>query len=218
MTGTLPVNRGGTGVTSINAIRGALGIFTLADYCYMGGQNWRCIHKGSGFAILKCMDSMSRAYKSSGSCGRWSTSDLRTYLNGEFYNKFSAAEKQRIIPVSNGQVYANDNYTHAGVETTNDNVWIECYQNLTGVSYSSGGTFNEYTTVLGTKISSKFLLYVRAQSNQTIGAAYWLRSGGGYTYNLICPASGTSMNLGANGSFSGCNSNLRFCPCIAVLC
>ena len=53
----------------------------------------------------------------------WADCSLRKYLNGEFYDKFTVAEKSRIIPVIN-QNPDNPWYGSIGGEDTNDCIFL----------------------------------------------------------------------------------------------
>jgi hypothetical protein len=60
----------------------------------------------------------------------WADCSLRKYLNGEFYDKFTTADKSRIVPVTNKNP-DNHWYGTKGGEDTRDNILILSLEEVT---------------------------------------------------------------------------------------
>lgn len=60
----------------------------------------------------------------------WADCSLRKYLNGEFYDKFTTADKSRIVPVTNKNP-DNHWYGTKGGEDTRDNIFILSLEEVT---------------------------------------------------------------------------------------
>ena len=89
---------------------------SVGEIIQFGGHDWRVLEVRDGMALLLSElllgDSLiiTRAFHtSSRDSVTWASSDMRTYLNGEFYNSFSEADRARIVETS---------------VTTNDNPWF----------------------------------------------------------------------------------------------
>jgi hypothetical protein len=64
----------------------------------IGGHNWIVLDIRSDRALLIAEDVVEkRAYNTKNEVTTWETCTLRSYLNGEFYNRFSDDEKQLIL-------------------------------------------------------------------------------------------------------------------------
>jgi hypothetical protein len=91
----------------------------------MGGYNWIVIKEEDGKQLLlseKILED--RAYHSAGGAVTWETSELRSYLNGEFYDKtFTDAEKARIVETTI-ENKSNSQYGVAGGNDTTDKVFL----------------------------------------------------------------------------------------------
>ena len=89
-----------------------------------GGYKWRILDT-QGKAVLIITENIieQRIYHDAYKDITWAECALRKYLNGEFYDKFSATDKSRIIPVINKN---SDNqwYGTKGGEDTQDNIFL----------------------------------------------------------------------------------------------
>jgi len=93
-------------------------IVSFSDY------SWRVLDIQEHAALLITKDSIGmlqyhNAYKDI----TWADCSLRAYLNGAFYDKFSAADKTRINPVIN-ENFDNQWYGAKGGEVTEDRIFI----------------------------------------------------------------------------------------------
>ena len=89
-----------------------------------GGYTWRILERQSGRMLVISEDILEeRAYHNSSTNVTWADSDMRAYLNGEFYNSFSASDRAKIIQVTNKN---SDNqwYGTSGGADTNDYIFL----------------------------------------------------------------------------------------------
>ncbi|SHI66083.1 DUF6273 domain-containing protein [Lutispora thermophila] len=88
------------------------------------GYNWRVLDiKGNAALIITEHIIDQRSYHDAYKDITWADCALRKYLNGDFYNRFSEAEKSRIIPVMNKNL-DNQWYGTKGGEDTLDKVFL----------------------------------------------------------------------------------------------
>ncbi|MDR0248142.1 MAG: DUF6273 domain-containing protein [Oscillospiraceae bacterium] len=91
----------------------------IGDIITFGAYEWRVLDVQNGKALIitdKIIDF--RSYHSEWEDITWADCDLRAYLNGEFYNSFSAADRARIVETRNVN---KDNQwfgTSGGADTT----------------------------------------------------------------------------------------------------
>ena len=68
------------------------------DKLTLGGYTWTCIGELQGHDLYLCDDVVRRmAFNDIGSDNSWSNSDIRRWLNNDFYNKLSDDEKEIIV-------------------------------------------------------------------------------------------------------------------------
>ncbi|WP_410495506.1 DUF6273 domain-containing protein [Cellulosilyticum sp. ST5] len=89
-----------------------------------GGYNWRVLDIQDNVALLITEDIIEqRAYHDAYKEITWADCSLRKYLNGEFYDKFSEADKSRIMPVLNKNL-DNQWYGSKGGVDTKDSIFL----------------------------------------------------------------------------------------------
>ena len=89
-----------------------------------GKYDWYVLDKQDGKTLILTEKVIGRkAYHNQVCAITWETSDMRKYLNGEFYNSFSASDRARIIEVTNEN---NDNPWHgtSGGNPTTDKIFL----------------------------------------------------------------------------------------------
>ena len=89
-----------------------------------GGYKWRILDTQGNTALIITENIIEqRIYHDAYKDITWAECALRKYLNGQFYDKFSATDKSRIIPVINKN---SDNqwYGTKGGEDTQDNIFL----------------------------------------------------------------------------------------------
>ena len=84
-----------------------------------GNYNWYIIGKSDDGVTLLMQTPLStnRAYNNSYTGVTWETCSLRSYLNGDFYNSFSAEDKAKIAQTHNSNPDNPDDSTSGGNET-----------------------------------------------------------------------------------------------------
>ncbi len=89
-----------------------------------GGYNWRVLDIQDNVALLITEDIIEQcAYHDAYKDITWADCSLRKYLNGEFYDKFSEADKSRIISVLNKNL-DNQWYGSKGGVDTKDSIFL----------------------------------------------------------------------------------------------
>lgn len=89
-----------------------------------GGYNWRVLDIQNNKALIiteKIIEQ--RVYHDAYKDITWADCALRKYLNGEFYDKFTATDKLRVIPVINKNL-DNQWYCSKGGADTQDNIFL----------------------------------------------------------------------------------------------
>lgn len=89
-----------------------------------GDYNWRVLYIQNN-AVLVITEEVieQRAYHDAYKDITWADCSLRKYLNGEFYDKFNATDKSRIIPVLNKNL-DNQWYGSKGGADTQDFIYL----------------------------------------------------------------------------------------------
>lgn len=89
-----------------------------------GGYNWRVIDIQNNTALIITEEIIEqRPYHNAYKDITWVDCTLRKYLNGEFYDKFNAADKSRIITVINKNL-DNQWYGSKGGADTQDSIFL----------------------------------------------------------------------------------------------
>ncbi|MDR3084727.1 MAG: DUF6273 domain-containing protein, partial [Christensenellaceae bacterium] len=89
-----------------------------------GGYTWRVLGIKNEAALIITEEIIEqRAYHDAYNEITWAGCELRKYLNGEFYDRFSAADRSRILRVTN-QNPGNPWYGTQGGEDTLDSVFV----------------------------------------------------------------------------------------------
>ena len=87
--------------------------YKIGDIIIFGGYNWIVLETGQNATLIITEDIIEkRAYHTEYKDVTWEISALRTYLNGEFYNRFSDEDKKRIVMVRNNN--PNNEYLTRG--------------------------------------------------------------------------------------------------------
>lgn len=97
------------------------GLFSKVEF---GGASWYVLDKKDGKTLLlseKIIDK--RTYSDAPGAVTWETSALRGYLNGEYLNGFSAADREKICEVTNAN-RPNGKYAVSGGADTLDRVFL----------------------------------------------------------------------------------------------
>ena len=169
-----------------------------------GGYTWRVLERQSGRTLVISEDILERrAYRGNSDMRlielentTWATSDIRKYLNGEFYNSFSANDRSKIVQVTNKNPN-NQWYGTAGGADTNDYIFLLSLEEVVKYFGDSGDfanrkgwywieTENGWKTELrdgrGSFINDEYNDNRKAYMEDNSDAPWWwLRSPGDYS-------------------------------------
>ena len=146
----------------------------------------------------------------------WEKSDIRAYLNGDFFNSFSTDDRERIIEVTNENP-DNPWYGTSGGNPTTDRVFLLSIDEMVRYFGDSGQirTRHMYPSPWGDWCKDEFLPWIddqynvnrRAVDDEGVCVHYWLRSPGS---NECCVAylmgfCGDGFDQGGIGVSGVCN-------------
>ncbi|MDR1559063.1 MAG: DUF6273 domain-containing protein [Clostridiales bacterium] len=105
--------------------------YKIGSIVPFGGYDWRVLDIQNGAALIITEYIIEqRPYHNAYVDITWADCSLREYLNGEFYDKFSADEKSRIIPIVN-KTPDNEWYKTTGGEDTEDRIFLLSMEEVT---------------------------------------------------------------------------------------
>ena len=141
-----------------------------------GDHEWRVLDVQEGKALIISDNLLEKiAYNNKNTSATWETCDLRSYLNGEFYNQFSAKDKARIAET---RIQNNPNpwFDIKGGKETSDRIFLLSTEEVVKYFGDSGQ--------LGNNQENKYWIDDQYNSSRiakyTDGEAswWWLRSPG----------------------------------------
>lgn len=98
--------------------------FKIGAIVPFGGYHWHVLDVKDNAALIITKKMIEQhPYNNYAGDVTWAECSLRKYLNGEFYNKFTATEQSRIIPVWNKN-HDNQWYGSRGGEDTQDYIFL----------------------------------------------------------------------------------------------
>ena len=107
------------------------------DWIDFGPYGWTVISATQREKVLFCNDIVEqREYHSSPSDLTWEESDLRKWLNEEFYNRFSSNEKA-LIGYSRITNSGNPEYQTPGGNTTDDYIYLLSYEEVSSLKWNN---------------------------------------------------------------------------------
>ena len=147
-----------------------------------GGYEWVVLDLQGSKALLLSKDIIEcRAYHDKYQSVTWKKSGIRKYLNGEFYNRFSAGERALIAET---RVINIDNqwYGTSGGNDTNDMIFLLSLEEVTryfgDIGKLTGAKHRGYW--LSDEYNEKRIAY-RSISCKLRSLYWWLRSPGNYS-------------------------------------
>ena len=149
--------------------------YEIGSAVKFGGYGFLTLDKKDGAALIiteKITDQ--RPYHNAYVRITWAECSLREYLNGEFYEKFCAADKSRIITVTNKNL-DNHWYGTNGGEDTEDKIFLLSLEE-TACKY-----FGDSSALLYNKGKNQRYWFQRKDVNnarRAIGWWWWLRTPG----------------------------------------
>ena len=190
------------------------------DKISFGSYEWRVLEvKNNTALIITEYIIEQRAYHNAYKDITWADCSLRKYLNSEFYDRFSAAEKSRIIPVLNKNP-DNQWYGTKGGTDTQDSIFLlsieETVCRYFGDSSSklySPGKNQRYWFERKDKNNSKRI--ARLESRKEGSWWWWLRSPGRVSIKAVYIHGDGNIGIQGNNILKGnisdgeCKGGLR---------
>ncbi|TLG75426.1 DUF6273 domain-containing protein [Culicoidibacter larvae] len=176
--------------------------FTINSNISFGGYEWRILDKKDDALLLVTEVIIDqRSYHDAYEDITWADCSLRKYLNGEFFEKFTDTEQQRIIPVTNKNVDNQWYGTNGGVDTE-DYIFLLSLEEV--CKY-----FGDSTMLLQNPKKNQRYWFERKDANNSKRLArlydkngdwwWWLRSPGRLN-NKAAYIHGTDGNIGIQGN------------------
>lgn len=167
-----------------------------------GDYNWRVLDIQNNTALIITEEIIDqRPYHDAYKDITWADCTLRKYLNGEFYEKFNADDKSRIITVINKNL-DNQWYGTKGGEDTEDNIFLLSLEEV--CKY-----FGDSTSKLNNPGKNQRYWFQRKDENNSNRLAklhnkewawwWWLRSPGRVNVKAVY-IFGTDGNIGIQGN------------------
>ncbi|MFT9497250.1 DUF6273 domain-containing protein [Anaerosolibacter sp.] len=185
-----------------------------------GGYNWRVLDIQNNTALIITEDIIEqRAYHDAYKDITWADCALRKYLNGEFYDKFNATDKSRIIPVINKNP-DNQWYGSKGGADTQDSVFLLSIEEVV-CKY-----FGDSSSKLQNRRKNQKYWFERKDENnskrkskfESYGWWWWLRSPGRVNVKAVYIHGDGNIGIQGNNILKGnisdgeCKGGVR--PCL----
>jgi len=173
----------------------------IGDKITFDRYEWRVLDIQSNAALIITEEIIeTRPYHDVYTDITWADCALRKYLNGEFYDKFNAADQSRIMPVLNKNL-DNQWYGAKGGEDTEDKIFLLSLEEVT-CKYFGDSSAN----LLNRSKSQRYWFQKKDENNSKRSANYiggggwwwWLRSPG--RVNLKAVYIWGNGNIGIQGN------------------
>ena len=142
---------------------------------FFGKYEWRVLDRQNDKTLIITKKIIEQSpYHNSYRAITWADCSLREYLNGEFYDKFSPADRSRIIPVINKNT-DNQWYGTNGGEDTQDSIFLLSIEEV-ACKYFGDSSANLYYQ----KENKRYWFERKDENNskRRAGGWWWLRSPG----------------------------------------
>jgi transcriptional regulator with XRE-family HTH domain len=164
--------------------------FEIGDVITFGEFKWRVLDFDGNKALIITENVIEeRAFHNvNDKKVTWENSDIRVYLNGEFYNRFSPTDQAKIIE-SNIVNLDNPWYGTRCFDNTLDKIFLLSYEELVQYFGDSGDLENRrgidkgYGLPFGDAIKDEYNKARNVLNLDGFNAWWWLRSPGGYRDN-----------------------------------
>lgn len=174
----------------------------VGDKILFGSYEWRVLDIQNNSALIITEEIIEqRSYHNAYKATTWADCSIRKYLNSEFYDKFSEADKSRIIPVLNKNL-DNQWFGTNGGEDTLDNIFLLSLEEV--CTY-----FGDSRSKLQNRGENQRYWYQRKDENNTKRLAilhgkqgcwwWWLRSPGRDGVKAVY-IFGTDGSIGVHGN------------------
>ncbi|MDR0248760.1 MAG: DUF6273 domain-containing protein [Oscillospiraceae bacterium] len=169
------------------------------DLVSFGNVVWRVLDVQGGKALLISEEVLfSRAYHSAARSVTWAESDLRAYLNGDFFDgAFTYAEKERVIDTYCENA-ANQWRGTSGGEDTTDKVFLLSLEEVVKYFGDSGQLASRPTGA--SSIDDQYNNLRVARNSSGAAVSWWLRSPGAYSDYAAATDGGGRVNMSGYGA------------------
>jgi hypothetical protein len=170
---SLEINTNGT------AIQPVTNSTAVGDTIRFGGYNWQVLDVQNNRALIlsdKILED--RMYHSTQIDMTWANSDIRRYLNNEFFNSFSTSDREHIVET---RIINNNNQWYGisgGIDTT-DKIFLLSLDEIVQYFGDSGQLSNRPANAL--YIDDRFNSSRVAMKSNGNSTWWWLRSPGDYS-------------------------------------
>jgi hypothetical protein len=163
------------------------------------------------FGAKNLMKDKRQMNSSATNVGGWSSSAMRTWLNGDFYNSLPENVKSVITEVSKKTCAGNESTT---INTTTDKIFLPAQVEVYGSApYSSTDEGSQYAIFknAGVTTSNCSALIKNLANGSGSACNWWLRSPNSSSTTYFC-------NVYSNGNCGNNNasSSLGVCPCFVI--
>ncbi|MCL1986434.1 MAG: DUF6273 domain-containing protein [Firmicutes bacterium] len=180
----------------------------IGEIVEFGGYIWRVLDVQNGQALLLSEFVLeSRAYHSENVAITWENCTLRHYLNGEFYEKFSVADRAKILQMELKNS-GNPLFGTKGGNITTDNIFLLSLEEIVRYLGDSDKWANISNWVDEHLIDDKFNENRIAKYVDGTPEWWWLRSPGYGSYDAVGIDEFGRVNLGG-GFVSEVDSGVR---------
>lgn len=175
----------------------------VEDKIQFGEYDWRVLDMQNNTALIITENIIEqRSYHDTRKDTTWADCELRSYLNGDFYNKFNESDKSRIITVKNKNP-DNQWYGTNGGADTEDSVFLLTVEDVV-CKY-----FGDSSVILQNPGNQKYKYWfnkndennskrVARYKDETWNSWWWLRSPG--RTNRVAVYIHGNGNVGMNGN------------------
>lgn len=179
------------------------------DKIVFGGYEWRVLDRQNDAALMITEDIIEqRVYHDAYKDTTWADCALRKYLNGAFYDKFTATDRSRIIPVTNKNPN-NPWYGANGGEDTQDSIFLLSIEDVV-CTYFGDSSAN----LQNRSKNQKYWFQKKDENNSRRSAAFkggrwwwWLRSPGRLNVKAVYIHGDGNIGIQGNNIFR-CNISL----------
>ena len=181
--------------------------YKIGSIVTFSGYDWRVLAVNNDAALIITEYIIEqRPYHNAYIDITWADCSLREYLNGEFYDKFSATDKARIIPVVN-KTLDNEWYKTPGGEDTEDRIFLLSMEEVT-CKY-----FGDSSAKLYNKGKNQRYWFERKDENNSKRSAkaadcewnswWWLRSPGRVSVKAVYVHGNGDIGIQGNNILKG---------------
>lgn len=150
---------------------------------------WRILSEENGTALILC-ESIIANKRYDDSSNNYMNSEIRAWLNGEFYNKAFTALQQELIQITNvdnsvySTGYSSNPYTCAN---TNDKIFLPSYREMVNTAYGFSSDYIAYDTArrrLTSDYSRATGVWMNTNTTYYGNGSWWLRSPSHFDSNI----------------------------------